>query len=159
LVGATTRFTELLKMATTYKLRAECENDITRFQKAMIKNNKTITKVSMEHQTLEMGDVSFPLPDVDFVFTSTNSLQEIKAVLKTVVDGHVMEETVAGLEDYTGERTYGADDEDDGSRVCIDCDKKFEENKHNIEDGWVSTKCECCTGECEEQCCAVPDHE
>jgi dTDP-glucose pyrophosphorylase len=100
-------------MATTYKLRAECENDITRFQQAMIKNNKTITKVSMEHQILDMGACSFPLPDVDFVFTSEHSLQEIKAVLKTVVDGHVMGETVAKLEDYTGERTYGADEEDE----------------------------------------------
>jgi hypothetical protein len=52
-----------------------------------------------------------------------------------------------------------ADEEDDGSRVCVDCDKKFEENKHNMEAGWVSTKCGCCTGECEEQCCAVPDDE
>jgi hypothetical protein len=45
-----------------------------------------------------------PLPDVDFVFTTTLSLGEIKTILKTVTDGHVMEETVNEINSYTGER-------------------------------------------------------
>jgi hypothetical protein len=91
-------------METTYKLRAECKKDIDRFRKAMQNHNKTLTTVSLEHQTLSLGSLQMPLPDVDFVFTTTLSLGEIKTILKTVTDGHVMEETVNELNSYTGER-------------------------------------------------------
>jgi hypothetical protein len=93
----------------TYRLRSECIGDIQRFQKVMNKIKKEITTVELEHQYLEIGDAKVPIPDMLFTFKSIHHLQEIKHVLKCLPDAHVMEETLATLENYTGERTYGVE--------------------------------------------------
>jgi len=45
------------------------------------------------------------LPDVRITFCSDEPLDVLRALIATIVDGHVMYETIARTEDYTGERS------------------------------------------------------
>ena len=83
----------------TYKMRLNCFSDIEEFQKAMKQRGYTYqeplddcNKNSMETET--------------YTFVSPHSLDELLVVLDTIVDGHIMEETLQYEEDYTGVRTY-----------------------------------------------------
>lgn len=73
-----------------YKLRAECLPDVHRLLEKLKFSRYHIISV-------------FP-PDVELEFKSDHSLDEIKKVLKTIPDSHVMLETVALKKNYTGER-------------------------------------------------------
>lgn len=74
-----------------YKLRAECLHDINVFLESRTVGCFTIVRPSI-------------LPDVQFTFESDLALDDIKSILKTIPDGHVMVETVALEQNYTGER-------------------------------------------------------
>lgn len=77
-----------------YRFRAECNHDVQEFLKIAGKNIMEIT--------VTRGS----LPDTYVEFTSTMSLEKIRKSMRKVVDGHVMLQTVALKEDYTGERDY-----------------------------------------------------
>lgn len=74
----------------TYKLRAECLNDVLQLIKAMPVNKYTIE--------------SELTPDVEFTFRTECTMRDIICAMKTIPDSHVMAETVALEKDYTGER-------------------------------------------------------
>ena len=46
------------------------------------------------------------MPDVRVTFSCDESLDVLGAAIATIPDGHVMYETIARTEDYTGERSY-----------------------------------------------------
>lgn len=82
----------------TYKLRAECWDDIQKMYE-------------------ELGDDVIPfgvtihkdksgLPDVEAVFKSPLPWQKIIDLMLCIEDGHVMYQTIKPIEEYTGERNY-----------------------------------------------------
>ena len=73
-----------------FALRAECLPDVLKFMETVNFSEYTIKS-------------KFP-PDVELEFKSDRSLDEIKSVLKTIPDSHVMLETVNLKKDYTGKR-------------------------------------------------------
>ena len=75
---------------TEYKLRAECLADV----QALMQKIKF-----SEYKVINV----FP-PDVELEFKTDLPLEEIKTVLKSIPDSHVMLETLALKTDYTGER-------------------------------------------------------
>ena len=54
-----------------------------------------------EMKILQVGQ----LPDVEFEFKTTMTLDEILDILSNQVDSHVMMETLRPVEEYTGERS------------------------------------------------------
>lgn len=76
-----------------FKLRAECLDDVLLFIHIMPIN-------VWEMKILQMGQ----LPDVEFEFKTTLTLDEILAILSKQVDSHVMMETLRPFDEYTGER-------------------------------------------------------
>jgi len=72
------------------KLRAECLHDV----------HSLMAKLSHS----EYRVISKMLPDVEVVITSSQSIESIKEILKTIPDSHVMIETIALQKNYTGER-------------------------------------------------------
>ena len=80
---------------TTYKLRAECSQDVSSF----------IAKAHMQMQTFSMIKIDY-LQDCEFVFESNLTLNEIVYVLKDLVDCHVMYQTVKPIDEFTGERNF-----------------------------------------------------
>lgn len=75
----------------SYKLRAECTVDVSRFVEAVHPDTMTMKKHKL-------------LPDCVVEFTSQLSLSEIINLMSEIPDGHVMIETVATAQFYTGER-------------------------------------------------------
>jgi hypothetical protein len=55
-----------------------------------------------EMKILQVGQ----LPDVEFEFKTTLTLDEILAILSKQVDSHVMMETLRPFDEYTGERYF-----------------------------------------------------
>ena len=90
----------------TYRLRAELSVDVFEFSKAL--GPKFIGCSMMRVKT---DEPKIPrLPDVDaLVIVDGLSLDQVRDVLRTVVDGHVMLETIALPKDYTGERNSEVD--------------------------------------------------
>ncbi|MBP7507444.1 MAG: hypothetical protein KA807_06475 [Prolixibacteraceae bacterium] len=78
-----------------YKLRAECLDDVLLFI------HRIPTNMS-EMKILQVGQ----LPDVEFEFKTTLTLDEILAILSKQVDSHVMMETLRPFDEYTGERYF-----------------------------------------------------
>lgn len=76
-----------------FKLRAECLDDVLLFIHRMTTN-------FWEMKILQVGQ----LPDVEFEFKTTLTLDEILDILSKQVDSHVMMETLRPFEEYTGER-------------------------------------------------------
>lgn len=76
----------------TYKMRAEMESDILKF----------VLKAKDRNILITFRIVGKTDPRV--TFKTTKSLQEIRNIIKTIKDGHVMYETVKLLKEYTGER-------------------------------------------------------
>ncbi len=75
----------------TFKFRAECVADVYRF-------------VRLGHATNVVVALHNTLPDVTVTFDSTLGLESVKRLMAKIVDGHVMRETVAPVELYTGQR-------------------------------------------------------
>ncbi len=75
-----------------YKLRAECRGDVGRLKRVLSAN------------AVEWEIVDRLFPDVEVTFTSLLSLGALRRACGDVVDGHVMAQTVALADEYTGER-------------------------------------------------------
>lgn len=79
---------------SSYKMRAECQHDI----------DVLLEKYKDFFDNTEVKETGFP--DVVMSFTSTLSLNEIRYVLDTIPDGHVMFQSVNYADKYTGERYF-----------------------------------------------------
>jgi hypothetical protein len=84
-------------MRTTYRFRAECQADVDRFEAKLATHG-----CHVEGWTL----VSLPHGETAVDFSTDAPLEALRTILATVVDGHVMLETIAPADAYTGERTY-----------------------------------------------------
>ena len=84
-----------LRDENTYKLRAETYTDIDGF----------ITYME-ECRLVPMEDIVINKRELELTFTTNVSIDEIKRILKCFPDTHVMRETVALIDEYTGDRTY-----------------------------------------------------
>lgn len=78
-----------------YRFRAECQADIDALKSLVGGHFDKITIIN-----------SPPFPDVEVELETEFSLENLRAVMRRVVDGHVMVQTVALRDDYTGERDY-----------------------------------------------------
>ena len=78
-----------------YKFRAECEYDVNELRMGLVMNCLKMVKTT---------DYYFPDTVVDLY--TTLSLEEIKDEIRKINDGHVMLQTVAFAEVYTGERDF-----------------------------------------------------
>lgn len=78
-----------------YKLRAECLNDVIQL---------ILTNKEKKQFFNPINITSSELDGCDLDFQSNSTLEEIRSTIATLDDGHVMSETVALREDYTGER-------------------------------------------------------
>jgi hypothetical protein len=78
-----------------YRFRAECEHDVGELRRLL---GAKLDKITITN--------SPPFPDVDVKLEIGLSLDELRDVMRRVVDGHVMVQTVARSEEYTGERDY-----------------------------------------------------
>lgn len=85
----------------TYKFRAECIADV-----AAVLIKVSTCDVSIVGCKLK----SFWIPDVTVTFTSKWSLAQIKHAISDVEDAHVIIETLAFEDEYTGERYYFEDE-------------------------------------------------
>lgn len=88
---------------TLFKVRAEFFSDVFRAFTVVCdaRDQHAPTKVC------EVSHSPLGLPDTDVVFASTLSLDTLRTIWWTLEDLHVMVETVAKLDEYTGERIYG----------------------------------------------------
>jgi hypothetical protein len=76
-----------------YRFRAECQPDVEELRKLLGLN---VVRITMTQEP--------PFPDVEVELATRLSLEELRAAMLKVVDGHVMVETVANKGEYTGER-------------------------------------------------------
>ncbi len=87
--------------STAYKFRAECRHDVDELLKVFTPDSITIRQDTSE------------LPDVDVDLTSSKSLVEIRALMEPIVDSHVMIESLNTSAEYTGERWYSGEGDED----------------------------------------------
>ena len=78
-----------------YRFRAECQADVDELRRLLGTKIDRITIVN-----------SPPFPDVEVEVEVDLSLEELRDTMRRVVDGHVMVQTVARHNEYTGERDY-----------------------------------------------------
>ena len=76
-----------------YRFRAECQRDVDNLRDLL---GVKIGKITMVQEP--------PFPDVEVGIETGLSLEELVAAMRHVDDGHVMVETVAQADVYTGER-------------------------------------------------------
>jgi len=114
----------------TLKLRAECSNDILSFIN-ILPNATDITLLAVGPLD---GNKEFP--DMEMVFSSPKfGLNQIKQFLKSLKDCHVMAETVARVEDYTGIRDCGQ-----GNRKKVFSGYELPMNKEGLQEVNIETK-------------------
>lgn len=82
-----------------FKSRAECRGDAESFQQLL--------SIADPEATLDITPDEGGFPDVDIAISSNLSLDELRAILRGVTDGHVMLQTIQSSSQYTGERNYG----------------------------------------------------
>lgn len=83
-----------------FRFRAECPADIEKLQQALIKGDVQATVVVWQ-------DKEHPeWPDREAEIRTDLSIYELRTYMQKVSDGHVMIQTVALKEAYTGERNY-----------------------------------------------------
>lgn len=87
-------------MKNTFSLRAECAHDVNEFKRATIKQSFDV------EIRLNQRDPGFP--DTSIEFTTKANLEELRTAIRTIVDGHVMLQTLrqCPLLDNSGERDY-----------------------------------------------------
>jgi hypothetical protein len=78
-----------------YRFRAECQHDVDELRCLLEAKFKRITITNEP-----------PFPDVEVELEIGLSLEELRNEMRRVVDGHVMVQTVARREEYTGNRVY-----------------------------------------------------
>ena len=95
--GAHPLFTALPSTASdyVYRFRAECEHDVDVLRAILGTHVKRIVKLN-----------EAPFPDNEVELHVPLSLEELRDVMRMVEDGHVMVQTVAPRDTYTGERDY-----------------------------------------------------
>ena len=86
-----------------YKFRAECYQDAAN---ALSELQEKLWFWSITPRTWDDGDLKRPMPDVEVEISTDYTLEQIIKIMKTVVDGHVMYQTLRPVESYTGERNY-----------------------------------------------------
>lgn len=77
----------------TYRFRAECQVDVDELRRLIGTKFDRTTIVN-----------TAPFPDVEVEIETSLSLHELQDLMRQVVDGHVMVQTVASAAEYTGER-------------------------------------------------------
>ena len=87
-------------MQKTYKFRAECIHDVWLFLDKISRDS--ITQLAITAVEINPGIF---IPDVEVEITTATLFKEIRKILRGIVDGHVMLETIQVKELYTGERT------------------------------------------------------
>jgi hypothetical protein len=80
-----------------FKMRAECLAD---WENVVSEYPKSFENVEI------LQDKDFP--DVEIVFKSKRNINQLIALLEILEDTHVMIDTLAFIDEYTGERTYSA---------------------------------------------------
>ena len=83
-----------------YRFRAECLDDV---YKLLQRLGGVIYRVTIDHGR--------PCPDVEMEIEIHLSLEELRGLMRQVPEGHVMEQTVASRDAYTGECDYSPDAE------------------------------------------------
>lgn len=78
-----------------YRFRAECSVDFNELYRTIWR------KVKYARLTIEP-----PFPDVEVVIETDMSLDDLRDEMRAVPDGHVILQTVATSDEYTGERDY-----------------------------------------------------
>jgi len=78
-----------------FRFRAECEHDANEFRKTLGDQIKRIVKINES-----------PFPDTEVEISVSLSFEELRDAMRKVEDGHVMVQTVALKDKYTGERDY-----------------------------------------------------
>jgi len=89
--------------ARSFKFRAECQQDVIRFLESLNARDIRIANVEMEELIPDMPDCVVALTLKRRGSLTAEFLHEIAARLK---DCHVIAETIAYEEDYTGNRDY-----------------------------------------------------
>lgn len=89
---------QILEQTTEYKFRAEAEADAIKFFE-MLPSGLPTMKV-------EMLDPEKRFPDVVITFQCNLELHELRAMMRTIEDSHVMLQTIAPADQYTGKRNY-----------------------------------------------------
>ncbi len=84
-------------VTSTFKFRAECISDVDSLKGVLRKRGKRI-RMTIDEEP--------PWIDVDVEIETTETLDTIKQAMRKVVDGHVMLQTIAPKDEYTGERRY-----------------------------------------------------
>jgi hypothetical protein len=83
-----------------YKLRAECPVDSARLLLTLVDSGIDVT------DWIECRGVGDDEGERVVTFKCAEPIQVLKHAIASIVDGHVMLETIARAEDYTGERSY-----------------------------------------------------
>ena len=86
-------------MPQEYKFRAETVADADKWIIALHVSGAGV-------ESIHVRLVDELTPDVVVTFYSNDTLDEIRDVMRHVVDGHVMWQTVQPVAEYTGERDY-----------------------------------------------------
>jgi hypothetical protein len=94
---------EAVPSAIAYKFLAECQVDVDRF-KALLQGKYTTFVATPGAQGL---------PDVECEFTSTEALQTLRALMRSISDGHLMLQSLNVASEYTGDRWYDDDDDEE----------------------------------------------
>lgn len=81
----------------TYKLRAECTRDVRRLL-------ADIPKRKLKRSNILQGAGITVADECELELEVEIALPQLQLIIAGVEDGHVMLETVARIEDYTGER-------------------------------------------------------
>ena len=79
----------------SYRFRAECEQDVDVLRKIL---GIRVTKIIKVNEA--------PFPDTIVEVHGDLSLEELRDAMRMVEDGHVMLQTVAPKDEYTGKRNY-----------------------------------------------------
>jgi hypothetical protein len=80
---------------SVHRFRAECQTDVDELRQLL---GQKIVKITMVQTP--------PFPDVEVEIETGLTLEELRAAMRQVVDGHVMVHTVARSEEYTSKRDY-----------------------------------------------------
>jgi hypothetical protein len=79
-----------------YRFRAECEHDVNKLRWVLGLKVRRVT-ISIE----------LPFPDAEVEIEADLPLEAVRDAMRQVVEGHVMVQTLARWDEYTGERDYG----------------------------------------------------
>lgn len=82
---------------STYKFRAECAHDVKELSKALLKD-KVAATINSDQDGL--------FPDCEVTIDTECTIEEIRTVMRSVVDGHTMVQTLQSESEYDGIRNY-----------------------------------------------------